>query len=510
MVALVAPRWRYPEPSVKSNSKRLLVRNVSYLGMGQIASTALGFLASAIIGRAFEPAQLGLLYTAFTISAFAYVIVDWGQGTHLVREMARGRSDEPELIGSALLVRLSAVVLVSAIGVAIAQPLGYDGQMVVLALLAMLGGIPATLYAPFGCAFRSRDRMDVDALVGIVGKATTLVAVVIALYFGGDLKEVILMQAVGGVSTLVVGAIAASRLDIGVKPPSVTLLRELLRCGAPLATFSLVIASQSFIQILMLSALAGSAVVGWYGASTNILGIVLSPAMILLTATFPELSRASRSLPDLRRVIDATGRVMFIAGAFTSSALYLFADHMVNIVYGHGRFAETASILRASAIFVPLLFLALVLASAMNAVGRNKAMAVISIVRIFFCVVLNWLLIGYWQQRFGNGAIALVIIGCMAEIPATIACLLLLPKGAVGSSVTFNMARSCIAVLCTVVPLSMLQPLGLFYLIPLFALTFATTALLTRLVLPSDFRMAVEMVRSRVLGSSARQSAPDS
>lgn len=494
---------------MKLNNRGLLVRNVSYLGMGQVASTALGFLASAVIGRAFEPAQLGLLYTVLTISSFAYVIVDWGQGTHLVREMARGRSDEPELIGSALLVRLAAVVLVSAMGVAIALPLGYSGQMVVLTLLAIICGIPATLFAPFGCAFRSRDRMDVDAFVGIVGKAVTLVAIAIALSFGGGLMEVILTTAVGGISTLFVGAIAASRLHIGIKSPRVTLLRELVRCGAPLASFSLVIASQPFIQILMLSALAGATVVGWYGASINIIGIVLSPAMILLTATFPELSRASRSLPDLRRVIDATGRVMFIAGAFTSSALYLFADHMVAIVYGHGRFLETASILRVSAIFVPLLFFALVLASAMNAVGRNKAMAVISIVRIVVCVVLNWLVIGYWQQRFGNGAIALVIISSMAEVPATIACLALLPKGAVGSAVTLNMVRSCVASFCTVVPLSMLQPLGLMYLIPLFALSFAVMALVTRLVLPSDLRLAVEVARSRVLASLARRSAPD-
>ena len=276
--------------------------------------------------------------------------------------------------------------------------------------------------------------MDVDAFVNIVGKAMTLVATAIALRLGGGLTEVILMQGVGGVSILLAGAIAALRLDIKVEAPVMKLLRELLRHGAPLATFSLVIASQPFIEILMLSALAGAAVVGWYGASTNILGIVISPAMILLAATFPELSRASRSLPDLRRMIDATGRVMFIAAAFTSSALYLFADHMVAIIYGHGRFVETASILRVSAIFVPLLFLVLVLASAMNAVGRNKAMAVISIVRIVVCVVLNWLLIGYWQQRFGNGAIALVIIAGLAEIPATIACWALLPKGAVGSS----------------------------------------------------------------------------
>jgi polysaccharide transporter, PST family len=494
---------------VRSNTARLLVRNVSHLGIGQVASTTLGILLSAVIGRALEPAQLGILFTVFAISSFAYVIIDWGQGTYLVREMARGRTDEPAIIGSALVIRLAAVVLISAVGAAVAVRLGYSGQIVVLTLLAMLSGIPATLFAPFGCSFRSKDRMDVDAFVNIVGKAMTLVATAIALRLGGGLKEVILMQAVGGASTLLAGALAALRLDVTVKAPAMKLLRELLRHGAPLAIFALVLASQPFIEIMMLSALAGPAVVGWYGASTSIKGLVMSPAMILLVATFPELSRASRSLQDLRRMIDATARVTFIAAALTSSALYVFADPMVAIIYGHGRFIETASILRVSAIFVPLLFLVLVLASAMNAVGRNNALAVISIFRIIVCVIFNWLFIGYWQQRFGNGAIALVIIAGLAEIPATIACWALLPKGAVGSPVWLNVLRACVASLCTVVPLSMLQPLGLLYLIPLFALLFAVTTMATRLVLPSDLRLALEMVRNKVLAPLARRSASD-
>jgi hypothetical protein len=141
----------------------------------------------------------------------------------------------------------------------------------------------------------------------------------------------------------------------------------------------------------------------------------------------------------------------------------------------------------------------------MTAVGRNKAMAGISIIRIAFCVVLSWLLIGYWQQRFGNGGIALVIIAGVAEIPAAITCLTLLPKGAVGSTVTLNLVRACIASLCTVVPLSMLQPLGLLYLMPLFGLLFAMTAMATRLVLPSDLRLAIEVL----LAPRAMKSAPD-
>jgi O-antigen/teichoic acid export membrane protein len=494
---------------VRSNATKLLVRNVSHLGIGQVASTALGILLTAIIGRAFEPAQLGILYIVVAIISFVGGIIDWGQATYLVREMARGRIDEPELIGSALLVRLPTIVFSSAIAVAIALALGYGGQIVALTLLAMVAAVPGMIFAPFDYSFRGKDRMDIDAFANIVGKATTLVATATALRFGGGLAEVILMQGVGGISTLLVGAIAAMRLDIAVKAPVMKAFRELLRHGAPIVVFSLVIASQPVLDVLMLSAFAGPAVVGWYGASCNIFGIVASPAMILLGATFPELSRASRSLPDLRRVIDATGRVLFIAAAFTSSALYLFAGHMVAIIYGYGRFEQTASILRVNAFFIPLLFFALVLASAMTAVGQNKAMAVISIVRIAFCVVLNWLLIDYWQQRFGNGAIALMIIAGVAEIPATVACLILLPRGAVGSTTTLNLVRAYVASLCTVVPLLMLHPLGLLYLTPLFALLFAATAMITRLVLPSDLRLAMEIARSRVLGLQAAKSAPD-
>jgi hypothetical protein len=59
------------------------------------------------------------------------------------------------------------------------------------------------------------------------------------------------------------------------------------------------------------------------------------------------------------------------------------------------------------------------------------------------------------------------------------------------------------------VPLSMLQPLGLLYLTPLFALLFAVTAMVTRLILRSDLRLAMEVARSRVLAPRATKSAPD-
>jgi O-antigen/teichoic acid export membrane protein len=284
---------------------------------------------------------------------------------------------------------------------------------------------------------------------------------------------------------------------------------ELFRHGTPIAAFGLVIGSQPFLEIVLLSAFVGPVAVGWYGAFRNIFGTITSPALILLGAAFPELSRASLSLPDLRRTIDATERILCIAAVFASSALYLFADHIVAIPYGYGRFEQTASILRVSAIFVPLLFFTYLLASVIFILGRSKALVVVSVVRIFFCTALGWLLISYWQQRFENGAIALVVIAGVAEILATIAYLALLPRGAVGSTTTLNLARAYITSLCTVVPLSMLQPLGLFYLTLLYALWFAAIAMVTRLISPSDLRLVLQVARSKVFAPQATKSAPD-
>jgi hypothetical protein len=90
-----------------------------------------------------------------------------------------------------------------------------------------------------------------------------------------------------------------------------------------------------------------------------------------------------------------------------------------------------------------------------------------------------------------------------------IAYLALLPRGAVGSATALNVVRACIASLCTVAPLSMLQPLELWYLTPLFAALFVLIAMVTRLILPSDVRLAIEVVRNGVLAPRVAKSTPD-
>jgi hypothetical protein len=86
----------------------------------------------------------------------------------------------------------------------------------------------------------------------------------------------------------------------------------------------------------------------------------------------------------------------------------------------------------------------------------------------------------------------------VAEVPAVVACLAVLPREVVGYAVVLNFVRAYVAAIGVVVIVSLLEPLTLWYLAPAFILTFAVVATATRLVLLSDLRVAMDIARSKV------------
>jgi O-antigen/teichoic acid export membrane protein len=472
-----------------------IARNVIFLGIGQIASTGLGFILNAALGRSLGPSDFGVFYTILTICSFVGFAIDWGQNAYVIREIARGRSDEPEFIGSAMLIGTAGSACAAMMAAAIALASGYDERIVYLAPLAVLLGIPSTLYQRFAYLFRGKDLMHIDVMASIAGRALTVAATVAILQFGGGVREAVLAQCVGGMGCLIIGAFIASKLGFKVRAPAYKVLHELIWAGAPIVASSMVAGLQPLIEVLMLSHLAGPVVVGWYGASRTIFGLLFSPALILASASLPELSRASLVVAELRRVLETTARPLLAAAAVSSSALYLFSHHLVAIIYGRGNFEQTSLILQLAAIFLPIFFLGALFGTAVTVIGKTKELAVIIWTNLITVAVLNWFLIGICQAYYGNGAIALVISSGLTEFLVVVSMIALLPKGAVGKATFLNIVRACITSICTIASLSAVQPLEVWFVGPLFLLAFTVLALATKLILPSDFLVALNYAR---------------
>ena len=472
-----------------------IARNVIFLGIGQIASTGLGFILNAALGRSLGPSDFGVFYTVLTICSFVGFAIDWGQNPYVIKEIARGRSDEPEFVGSAMLIGAAGSACAAMMAIVLALAAGYDERIVYLAPLSVLIGIPLMFYQRFGYLFRGKDLMHIDVMVSIAGRALTVAATLAVLQFGGGVREVVLAQCVGGMGCLIIGIFIALKLGFKVRAPAYKVLYELIWAGAPIVASSMVAGLQPLIEVLMLSHLAGPVVVGWYGASRTIFGLLFSPALILATASLPELSRASLVPAELRRVLETTARPLLAAAAFFSSALYLFSHHLVAIIYGRGHFEQTSLILQLGAIFLPVLFLGALFGTAVFVVGKTKELALVAWTNLITAAVLNWFLIGICQIHYNNGAIALVISSGLTELLVVVSYVALLPKGAVGKTTLLNIVRAFITSVCTIASLSVVQSLEVWIVGPLFILAFTVVALATKLILPTDFLVALNYAR---------------
>lgn len=473
-----------------------MIRNALHLGLGQIATTVLGIMLVAALGRSLGAADFGVYYIVITIGTFTGVAIDWGQSTYIIRETARGRSDESEFIGTALLLRTLGWCCAAVMAAGIAIVSGYDQTIVMLAPLMVIVSLPLVLSQPFGLVFRGKERMDLDAVTGTVWKALTLFATLPVLAWGGGVFEVILASGVGGIAALLTGLYLARQLGLKVSAPSLQALKEQFWIGAPIAALMFLLLVQPLVDVLILSSLTAREVVGWYGATRSILGIINSPAMILVTASFPKMSRMAGSLPDLRQLLASNSRLLLIVGSLGSSALYLFAADIVSIIYSHRHFEQSVPILRAAAVFLPLMFLGYSMGNAVIVLGRTKEMTLVKTIAIAIGAAISWPLVGYCQSRFGNGAIGIVIAAGAAEILVAVAFASLLPRGAVSSAILLNLIRALLTAACAALPLSTLQPLSLLVSAPLFAITFLAAAMATRLIVPADLAAAISTIRT--------------
>ena len=153
--------------------------------------------------------MFGIYYLLMTVSAFASVFVNWGQSAYLTRESARHPEKSSQLLGGALALRAAMTFVATLATAVLMKVIGYDSRTEFLALFAVMCGLPLTLSQTYTSMFRGRDRMDLDAIVTVTVKAATITVTVPALFLGGGLPGVVLMQAVGGAGALLVAVLLA-------------------------------------------------------------------------------------------------------------------------------------------------------------------------------------------------------------------------------------------------------------------------------------------------------------
>lgn len=430
----------------KQDPKHLVLKNTAILMLGQLIGTPLSMLVVVVMARYLGPEYYGQIYIGQAMTTLGFLFVDWGQGSLLSGEIARDRSKGGVLLGTSLVWRLVASVLVYAILVLWTsfEKNSPDFQMILLLLTVqsvIYNVTTATLEA-----IRGLERTDISAYQNVLQPLLRLVIVVPVLaIFHAGVRGALVAQAV--VLGLMFIYVWRARAQVGIQPLrfSAQALKEFFPAGSSFLVMHLAMSLQPIIDAKMLQYLdVPMAVVGWNAAARQLVGNMLLPAAVLIGALYPTLSRLHVEdrpafVSTLRSALHGTLILAVPIALFCA----LYAD-VGPVLFGTKKYGGSEANMVAMAPYVFLVYFSMPLGSAIMAARKHRAWGLVQFICVAVSLVLDPLLIPWFQERYGNGGLAVCVASGISEVCVVGCGIWLTEKGTFDRSLGIAMLR-CLA-----------------------------------------------------------------
>jgi O-antigen/teichoic acid export membrane protein len=479
-----------------------VARNAGSLVLGQAATTVLAIFLSAAVGRGLGAEDFGIYYLITTMSSFAYVIVEWGQPYFVIRRVARVPSQSGEMLGASFALRAVFAPLAALCTGLATWALAYPVRTRWFAVLLVVAMLPWSLSLGYGMVFRAADRMGRDALVSVSNKAFVLCLTLPLLRLGAGIPGVILAQGIGGAVGVALAALFYRRLAMEPLRVTSSAARAVLAGGTPVLAMTAASSVQPYLDAIVLSKLAPATAVGWFGAARNLLGTLMAPAVILGTAFYPTLARASADPAALRVEMRRALRPLLWLAALAGTGTYLFAGAAIAIVYGAQAYGPAATILEVFAPGLFLLFVDILLGNVIYACGRGTGFAVAKIASVVVGTILDVLLVPLCQARFGNGGIGIVLAFALSELVVFGGCVGILRQGLLPSVAVLDAARAIGSAAVTLLLFKALPDLGPWLGMPVCVVIFTGVSAIFGLIGREDALLFWRVIqRGRAIGA---------
>jgi O-antigen/teichoic acid export membrane protein len=423
-----------PDDSMKralrhAGDKRSVVRNTFFLGTAQIVGVPLSILTNAVTARYLGPTAFGNLYIGTTFNSFAFLAVDWGQSGAMPALVAQDRTQAGEMLGSSLVWRAMMLLAVYAALAGLCRLLNYPHDVQIAVSLVFVGYALSAVTNACQFLILGFERTDVAAYRQVLEQFAVVAIVVPILLLGGNLNVALLGHAGAAAIAMIYTGYALRGVRLGHLSYSRRRLKTLLRVGTPFMFTGLAMFLQPSIDAVFLSKLAPADVVGWHSAARRLIGFLVFPAASLVGAMYPTLCRLHATDADaFVQLTRSALRATILLAIPIALGCYLYPDLGVDL-FDPKSFSPTQDNLRMLSVFLFLLFVTMPLGTCIGAAGKQRAWAVVQSMCVATSIVLDPILIPWYQQRTGNGGLGISLAAVISEVVVTCGAIFLAPRG---------------------------------------------------------------------------------
>lgn len=415
--------------SIAVSPQRIVLKNTLLLGIAQAASLPLSILLSAITARFLGPETLGYTYLGSTFNSFGALVVDWGQAGALPAMVAIDRNNAGKLLGTSLAWRGATSLAVCVALALVCQVFGYSPQVKVAIALMFVGYTLSALTNAYQLTITGFERVDVSAYRQVLEQVLSLLIVAPILLLGGQLAPVLWGHALVVAILFVYVWRASKSVTLGRLSFDRAALSALLQRGTPFVFLSLAMILQPNIDAIFLSKMVPDEVVGWLAAARKLVGVLIFPSAALIGAAYPTLCRLHAT--DQAGFLSTTSgalRVTTLLAVPVALCCALFPEVGVTI-YSRRSFTPAEDDLRILAVFLFLVYFSMPLGTALTAAGKQRTWAAVQALCVLVSVILDPILIPYFQRRSGNGGLGVCVAAVASEAIVVLVGIWLTPRG---------------------------------------------------------------------------------
>jgi O-antigen/teichoic acid export membrane protein len=374
-----------------------MFRDLGLLGLGQLATKGVTFVAFAVLARKLQPEDYGAVEYALGVGALGSMIIEGGFGSVGVRRIAQGQGSTPFLAALVPAGQLCLVALVVPAMLLFGWLFAQDPRA--LPLIAAVSLSVALLPWRQEWLFQAVGKMGHIATSQILRAGVFALGVLLLTAAGAGVGVVGVAEVVSVAAAVLYmmvvqqRAIAPVRLAFAPKD-----LADLGREGLPIGAGAVCWALTQYMPLLMLTAIAGFAATAYFGAAHRLGVSLIAFSWIYHFNLYPTLARKMGRAPDaLASLVRASVRSTAWVGAGVALGLTLCAEPLLALLFG-SRFGVAAP---AFSILVWTLPITLVSGHArwlLVAAGRSHDTLIAQAAGVAAAILAGWLMI----PRFGG------------------------------------------------------------------------------------------------------------
>jgi O-antigen/teichoic acid export membrane protein len=385
-------------------------KNTYFISISQVVQIGLSFILVPVAARYLGDEGFGRYSFAFIFSYFLYLVDDLGISTYVTREISKNRDQAGKYFLNGFFLKVLLIfVTVILLGIYLSVSSFPRDKMIVVAIFGGFGILYSFNQLNYA-VFRAFERMEYEMAILMLEKLVMTILGIIVLIKGYGLIVFSWVFVISGFVSLITGLVIIKKKFIKrVGGLQFRFMKQMIAVSLLLGINMFLANIHGRLDTVILASMKGEDVVGWYASAMKLILVLDIIPTILVTATFPRISRGLKdkiSNEDVSIIYSVGFKYLFYLAIPLIVGTLFIGDKIILLLYGD-EFQNAGVVFRILIFAAAFNFFNIFFSGFLYAWNKQKELTYLQIGSIFLNVLFNLLLIPKYNQL--GPAIASVI-----------------------------------------------------------------------------------------------------